>query len=641
MSEFRTYGEMDDPIVRDGDRSFVGINSYLEPETLSEGYVQDAQDMRMDGERAKVRKGWDFQAGLTGISPSYNYNAGTDQVWGTGVYSDPDDGNKDWIVNATRRKAILWNESEQLYVNYYTVGIDHPDVSTASDTFTKSGGHSLQTGSAVQVTTDLTLPFPLAINTTYYVIKVSGTVFKLAASYADAIAGTQIDITTQGNGEHTFRETVDSTANPTIVQGFNQVFILRYKARPLVWDGTITATGDVVDSQFVSLSNTATLQTGGAGTGDAFPSTDYGIYFRDRLWGIQPPDVVTPTQAVTGAQTVIGSDLLEPNNVTPTESEFYMNQGSADWTVGFSTYQENSLVVFNRRSIRMLTNVHATSISENYPITTRYGCAARRTIAQGGGYIFFLSDEGVMTLSAAQDSVTGMGLTVSKLQGGTEPLSKSIQEQVNNIDYTESVVKSACGVIHDNKYYLAVRLTTDSSNTTVFVYDIINQAWVSKDTYPSGIENFQKIIYNQKIRLFATLPTGWYLMEENAGLDDTNRTVGSDSETDTAAITAKLKTRNYTFGTNAVKHFQRVKLGVNVVSGDAFTVKCNSTDPDITKTVGSYTATGTEDLALNYGSRQRGYSCNIEVDVTAGSPEFRYVSLSGTQQEQLGRREVS
>lgn len=58
-------------------------------------------------------------------------------------------------------------------------------------------------GTRVRLTTTTTLPAGLAVATDYYVIKVSDTTFKLATSYANAIAGTAINITDAGTGTHT------------------------------------------------------------------------------------------------------------------------------------------------------------------------------------------------------------------------------------------------------------------------------------------------------------------------------------------------------------------------------------------------------------------------------------------------------
>lgn len=70
-------------------------------------------------------------------------------------------------------------------------------------TSTASIPSNILTGTRVRLTTTTTLPAGLALATDYYVIKVSDTTFKLATSYANAVAGTQINITDAGTGTHT------------------------------------------------------------------------------------------------------------------------------------------------------------------------------------------------------------------------------------------------------------------------------------------------------------------------------------------------------------------------------------------------------------------------------------------------------
>lgn len=85
-----------------------------------------------------------------------------------------------------------------------------------SDTFTADAGTDLLTftssanfpsnllvGTRVRLTTTTTLPGGLATATDYYVIRVSDTTCKLATSYANALAGTAIDISSAGTGTHT------------------------------------------------------------------------------------------------------------------------------------------------------------------------------------------------------------------------------------------------------------------------------------------------------------------------------------------------------------------------------------------------------------------------------------------------------
>lgn len=82
---------------------------------------------------------------------------------------------------------------------------------TAFSTFTADAGTDILTHSninlmpytRVQLTTTTTLPAGLSTATDYYVIKVTDTTIKLATSYANAIAGTAINITDAGTGTHT------------------------------------------------------------------------------------------------------------------------------------------------------------------------------------------------------------------------------------------------------------------------------------------------------------------------------------------------------------------------------------------------------------------------------------------------------
>lgn len=74
---------------------------------------------------------------------------------------------------------------------------------STNDTLTTLSAHGYAAGDPVRVTTTGTIPGGLAVNTTYYATAPSGTTLKLAATYADAIAGTPvIDITSTGTGSN-------------------------------------------------------------------------------------------------------------------------------------------------------------------------------------------------------------------------------------------------------------------------------------------------------------------------------------------------------------------------------------------------------------------------------------------------------
>lgn len=96
------------------------------------------------------------------------------------------------------------------------------DASTDIITMTSTTNipSNILTGTRVRLTTTTTLPGGLALATDYYVIKVTDSTFKLATSYANAIAGTAINITDAGTGTHTMSRLLPRYTNGAGVQAF-------------------------------------------------------------------------------------------------------------------------------------------------------------------------------------------------------------------------------------------------------------------------------------------------------------------------------------------------------------------------------------------------------------------------------------
>lgn len=108
---------------------------------------------------------------------------------------------------------------------------------SAFSTFTADAGTDICTHSninlfpytRVQLTTTTTLPAGLSLATDYYVIKVTDTTCKFATSYANAVAGTNVDITDAGTGTHTI-----NTLLPRYTSGAGvQAIIWANNATPL------------------------------------------------------------------------------------------------------------------------------------------------------------------------------------------------------------------------------------------------------------------------------------------------------------------------------------------------------------------------------------------------------------------------
>jgi hypothetical protein len=459
----------------------------------------------------------------------------------------------------------------------------------------------------------------------------TGTEFVVVATKSKAIIWN--DANNSGiNIDYPGGEVVAEADGASFVQSLEKLILFRGKNKtPLEWDGDFSSPTD-----FVVKAN------GSPGAGRIqCPNTDYGVFFRNRLIIPQPTD---------SNYTVLMSDLLDTDNYYAADSQFRINSGSADFLVSFFPYQEDQLIVFMRNSIHMINNIATTSAANTYEITRQHGCVARKSIAQSGPQTFFLSDNGVIVLSPGTDPAKGLGVAISKISGETIPMTRPIQDKFDEVNF--AAADKSCGVVYDNKYYLAVPTGSSQIPNSIFVFDLLSNSWISaSDSYPAMAGSLAFHVDDWVIcshgsaptrrRLFACNDTGFYLMEENS-IDDSGRKIGSTSESGTTAIAGKLVTRSFTFGDINVKSWKRGQLGANTVNADAFNIKVNTLDPDSSTTVLSHTADGTEEALFRFGTgRTRGYGAEVEINVTAGRPSFRHVSLEAIGVGAAARREIA
>lgn len=91
------------------------------------------------------------------------------------------------------------------------------DVNTTAETITITA-HGFITGNIGQVSTAGTLPAPLLAATDYFVIKVDANTIQLATSLVNALAGTPINLSSQGVGASTFTPSAISGASIKLQQ---------------------------------------------------------------------------------------------------------------------------------------------------------------------------------------------------------------------------------------------------------------------------------------------------------------------------------------------------------------------------------------------------------------------------------------
>lgn len=152
------------------------------------------------------------------------------------------------------------------------------DAGTDTCTYTSTANipSNILTGTRVRLTTTTTLPAGLALATDYYVIRLSDTTFRLATSYANAVAGTQINITDAGTGTHTISWLLPRYTNGAGVQAimFNSNATALGAATPNLSLGYTNsaqvagrATPTVLPVGKTACPNSQILYTGATGTG--------------------------------------------------------------------------------------------------------------------------------------------------------------------------------------------------------------------------------------------------------------------------------------------------------------------------------------------------------------------------------------
>jgi hypothetical protein len=178
---------------------------------------------------------------------------------------------------------------------------------------------------------------------------------------------------------------------------------------------------------------------------------------------------------------------------------FTINDGSSDTLVAITPWTLNEFVIFMRNSIFYAAagvgaNASGDAVTEDNSyiksLASDIGCIAKGSIVQAGGGILFLSDNGVYMLNPA-GAGNGSANTPEGMRLLTiaEPLSAPISDVIDRINF--NAVGNAVATYFENRYYLAVPLDDSEVNNAVLVYNFINKAWESVDTYPvnASIEN--------------------------------------------------------------------------------------------------------------------------------------------------------
>ena len=361
------------------------------------------------------------------------------------------------------------------------------------------------------------------------------------------------------------------------------------------------------------------------------PCPEYAIYHQRRLFMpfkfLSTGSSGSPTiTARNVADEIIVSDILDQNTYDQIQNQFRIASGGADYTVGLQPFAEDNLIVFNRNSIHLISGIGADlGNSVVREITREVGCCSRKSIAQVGNKIMFLSDNGVYGIEFDD---------LYNLRGVSVPLSEAINPTIEDINPT--LVTNAVGVYHNNRYYLAYTPKGQTANNKIAIYNFLNAGWESIDSINQqgwNIREFVRAGAGGINSLYAITELGGiHLIDSGtAAVDTLALSVGGASTTH--SIDAELTTRQYTFGTMDRKKFNAYEIHMEsspeMESNLAISLETENLDG--TEDYGNLglVDSGEDESFRGRLGNKRAYGAQLTVSQTVGRPKVRAVKITG------------
>ena len=366
------------------------------------------------------------------------------------------------------------------------------------------------------------------------------------------------------------------------------------------------------------------------------PAPEFGTYHQRRLIVPYQYDVTgsSGSATITNRDIVdeaLFSDILDADTYDRIYGQFRFNAGTADHIVGFHSFSDDKLVVFNRNSIHIVANSLALGNSSSQLITNEVGCLARDSVQQVGNNMIFLSDNGVYGLNF---------IDLYNLRGQDVPLSSSIEGTIKRIN--KAYAHNAKSVYFNNRYYLAVPLDGSTTNNALIIYNFINKQWESIDSIDDSNWEYSELTVSGEGD-----NRGVYAINRNGGvhnyesrIDDRDRYIVQVGGSITSnQIPSSVTTRM--FNLNSIDRKSWNNFDIHLQSSED-----NVSDADlqaITENIDGIIDLGSisdlngsnlgidEDVSLRgrFGNK-RAYGLQFKLTTTKGRPRLRALKVAGT-----------
>ena len=166
--------------------------------------------------------------------------------------------------------------------------------------------------------------------------------------------------------------------------------------------------------------------------------------------------------------TLYVSDLLDGESWDLLGDSIRVGSGDGDAITALLPWFEFKILVFKERSVWSVDANPAQDVAdwEIKLINNRTGCIAHQTAQQVGADVFFLSRDGVRSLSTIE---AGAQTDISS------PISAPINDYIERINKAQ--IGKACAVYYRNRYMLSVPLDTSTYPDTTLVFNAEQKSW--------------------------------------------------------------------------------------------------------------------------------------------------------------------
>ena len=364
------------------------------------------------------------------------------------------------------------------------------------------------------------------------------------------------------------------------------------------------------------------------------PSAPWGEFHQRRLWlpYWYTSDVSPSTRNVRDE--LIASDIFDSDTYDRIGNQFRASAGQSDYTVGLTGFTNDSIVIFNRKSIHLMTGVSGSlsDVSTNV-VTTEIGASARKSIVQVANKILFLSDQGIYSVEFLDEY---------NLRGTGTPISETIQPFIDRIN--QNYAHLSTGVYFNSRYWLAVPLdsTPGAGNATklntIIVYNFINGGFESIDSVNSVDFAIRDLLVAregaQNALYLTTEEGGVHKVDGNEGGDVVSITAGQASPS-TIPIISQLTTRQYDAESMDRKTYSRAEF--HVKSNTGFSTDGNiqfiTEDPDSVSTSTAISSLlgnslpDSEEASLRLRVNKKGFGIQADFRPSIGRPYLRATKI--------------